>query len=253
MIHIVALALIFFVTCAITVVTGGTALVTVPAMILFGIPARTALATNMVTLTMMSVGGTLPFLRGEEFDRGRVPLLIALTMTGSVIGALLVFAVPIELLPLIIPFAMVVVLVFLVANPRMGIRGETHLSRARIVTGYAAALVLGIYGGFFSGGYVTLLMASFVFFFGYSFLRSMAMSRLMNIASSFIATCVFAWHGAIEWKLAGELGIAAFAGAFVGARWAKRVPEKWLRRVFVTAVALLALKSFAVDIPWSRI
>jgi uncharacterized protein len=248
-----ALAGIFFVTCVVTVVTGGTALITVPAMILFGIPARTALATNMVTLTLMSTGGTLPFLRGEELDRQRAPGLIALTLTGSVIGALLVFVVPPDILPLIIPVAMILVLVFLLANPVRGLRETGQYSSARIRTGYAAIFVLAIYGGFFSGGYVTMLIAAGVFFFGYPFLRAIAMSRLMNIASSLIASGIFAWHRAIEWKLAILLGCVAFAGALAGAHWARRVPQKLLRLVFVVAVAALAIKSLIVDVPWAKL
>jgi uncharacterized membrane protein YfcA len=249
----IALAGIFFVTCVVTVVTGGTALITVPAMIVFGIPARTALATNMVTLTLMSTGGTLPFLRGKELDRPRVPGLIALTLTGSVIGALLVFLVPAEILPLIIPVAMILVLAFLLANPAQGLHQAAAPSQARVRGGYIAIFVLAIYGGFFSGGYVTMLMAAGVCFFGYSFLRAMAMSRLMNIASSLIASGIFAWHGAIQWKLAILLGCAAFAGALAGAHWARRVPQKLLRIVFVAAVAALALKSLIFDVPWSRL
>ncbi len=244
-----ALGAIFFITSLITVVTGGTALITVPAMILFGIPPRTALATNMVTLTLLSMGGTLPFLRGKELDWARVPGLIVLTLTGSIIGARLVFVVPAEILPLIIPIAMILVLAFLLSHPRQGLNQTPAPSRARVQTGYAVVFVLAIYGGFFSGGYVTMLIAACVFFLGYSFLRALAMARLMNIASSLIASSIFAWHGAIEWKLALSMGCVAFAGALAGAHWARRIPERLLRLVFVAAVAALALKSLIFDVP----
>jgi len=209
----------------------------------------------MVTLTMMSMGGSLPFMRGKALDRARLPGLITITLISSVLGALVVFMVPAEILPLLIPMAMVLVLVlvFLLGNHRRGIQDEAPPSRARIRAGYFSIFALGIYGGFFSGGYVTMLIASCVGFFRYSFLRAMAMSRVMNIASSLIATCVFAWHGAIEWKLAMFLGCTAFAGALVGARWARQIPEKVLRSVFITAVAILAIKSLVFDVPWSRL
>lgn len=70
------------------VVTGSTSLITVPAMSQFHIEPRIALATNMFALTFMSVGGALPFLRGQGMNRKRLPLLIALTLAGSLIGAL---------------------------------------------------------------------------------------------------------------------------------------------------------------------
>jgi uncharacterized membrane protein YfcA len=63
------LILIFFVTSAISVVTGSTSLITVPAMFQFHIEPRTALATNMFALTFMSIGGALPFARSQGVNR----------------------------------------------------------------------------------------------------------------------------------------------------------------------------------------
>lgn len=95
------LILIFVVTSAISVVTGSTSLITVPAMLQFHIEPRTALATNMFALTFMSVGGAFPFLRGHAVDRGRLPLLTALTLAGSVIEAFLLLLIPNHSVPII--------------------------------------------------------------------------------------------------------------------------------------------------------
>ena len=202
----------------------------------------------MASLTLMSVGGVIPFLKGPELDRAKAPKLIVLTLLGSVIGAMLVFEVPAAWLPRIIPFAMLFMLAFLLMNPRMGSGITPHTEAAvtsgrRIRAGYFAMFLLAIYGGFFSGGYVTLLIAACVFFFRYSFLRAIVMARLMNVGSSLIATSIFAWHGAIDWKLAGITGAAAFAGGIAGAGLAGRISERLLRFVFMGAVAVLALTS----------
>jgi hypothetical protein len=246
---VAALAAIFFFTCVITVVTGATALITVPAMILFGVPPRTAFAINMVTLACLSTGGTLPFWRTREIDWRRVPGLMGLTLIGSAAGALLVFAVPAKTLPAVIPFAMLTVLGFLLLQPRAGI-APGPVSPARMRTGYAITLTLGIYAGFLSGGYVTMMIAACMFFFGYPFLRAMAMTRVLNVGSSLLATCVFAVNGAVDWPLALILGAAAFAGGFAGSRIARRVPEKLLRGIFLAAVVGLAIKSLIYDVPW---
>ena len=199
------------------------------------IPVRTALATNMFTLTVMSVGSVIPFVRGAEVDRQRALPLVILTLIGSTVGALLVFVVPSEWLPKIIPFAMLFVLGFLLLKPKVG--------KLRSRAGYIAAFILAIYGGFFSGGYVTMLIAACTFFFGYSLLRAIVMARLMNVASSLIATSIFAWHGTIDWKLAAITGTAAFAGGVAGGRMARLMPERLLRFIFVAAVAGLAIKA----------
>jgi len=62
------LIVVFFFTSVISVVTGSTSLITVPVMIALGIEAHVAVATNMLALTFMSVGGSLAFVsRGVCF------------------------------------------------------------------------------------------------------------------------------------------------------------------------------------------
>src|ERR1035437_4306296 len=97
-----ALTVIYFLTALVTVVTGSTTLITVPVMLQFGIEPRTAVATNMLALMMLSFGGTLPFVNTSAIDRPRTPLLVALTLAGSAAGALLLFAVPPKWMTLII-------------------------------------------------------------------------------------------------------------------------------------------------------
>jgi uncharacterized membrane protein YfcA len=66
------LTAIFLVTSGVSVVTGSTSLITVPTMFAFGIAPRTAIATNMFALTFLSMGGSLPFLRGRGIHRKRL-------------------------------------------------------------------------------------------------------------------------------------------------------------------------------------
>ena len=58
--QLVLLVIIFLVTSAVSVVTGSTSLITVPAMLQLHVEPRTALATNMFALTFMSMGASIP-------------------------------------------------------------------------------------------------------------------------------------------------------------------------------------------------
>ena len=95
------LVIVFLFTSIISVVTGSTSLITVPAMLQGGIDAHVAVATNMFALTWMSIGGTLPFLQTAVIDRGRLPSLIILTLMGSIAGAILLILIPSASLPVI--------------------------------------------------------------------------------------------------------------------------------------------------------
>ena len=97
-----------------------------------------------------------------------------------------------------------------------------------MAAGYAAAFALGVYGGFFSGGYVTLLTAADVALFGMTFVEAIGVTKLTNVFSSLVATLVFMWRGLIDYRLGLLLGAAMFVGALAGGRPATRLSNLWL-------------------------
>jgi uncharacterized protein len=229
------------------VVTGSTSLITVPVMISVGMEAHGAIATNMMALTFMSVGGSLPFMRNPVVSRKGLPVLIGLTLVGSALGALLVLDVPVRALRITIAAAMTAVAIFSIVNKDMGNASrKVPSSRLGALAGFGLTFVLSIYGGFFSGGYVTMLTAVFVALLGMTFLQAVATTKLINIFSSGIATLVFLWHGMVNLKLGMILGISMFLGALLGSRIALLLSAKWLRRIFIAAVLGLAVKMLFV-------
>jgi uncharacterized membrane protein YfcA len=46
-----------------------------------------------------------------------------------------------------------------------------------------------------------MLTAVFVFFFGLTFLQSVATTKIINLFSSLVATVIFALHGVVDYKL----------------------------------------------------
>jgi uncharacterized protein len=232
---------IFFLTSVVSVVTGSTSLITVPLMIAMGIEPHVAVATNMMALIFMSAGGSLPFARKGVIERRLLPVSIGLTVVGSGIGALLLIRIPTRALQLTIVVAMIAVAVFSLLKRGNG-STELPVSDNRTITGYVITFALAVYGGFFSGGYVTMLTAVFVVFFGLTFLRSVATTKVINIFSSAVAMAVFAWRGIVDYKLGIVLGMTMFVGALIGGQVALRLPAVWLRWVFLIAVVGLAAK-----------
>jgi uncharacterized protein len=238
---------IFFLTSVISVVTGSTSLITVPVLIAFGMEPHIAIATNMLALTFMSVGGSVPFLRSSAIRRNYPPasivLIVGLTIVGSGLGAMLLLTVPLRAVQLTIAVAMIAVTIFTLAKPDLGLSIiEKPVPRSAAITGYGLTFLLAVYGGFFSGGYVTLLTASLVAFFGMTFLQCVATTKVINVFSSAVATVVFLWRGAVDVKLGIVLGAAMFLGALLGGHIALKLHPVWLRRIFITAVVGLAIK-----------
>ncbi|MGB9177863.1 MAG: sulfite exporter TauE/SafE family protein [Pyrinomonadaceae bacterium] len=249
--QIIVLAVLFFLTSVVGVVTGSNSLIAVPAMFQVGIDPRVAVATNMFGLTFMAVGGTLPFLGKGVIDRKRLPALVSLTLCGSVLGALLVLVVPSRSLPLIISIAMIAVALFSLWKRDAGVvPPDVAPARKVEVTAYALTFTLGIYGGFFSGGYVTVLTAVFVALFGMTFVEAVSTTKIVNVFSSLVASIIFMARGLVDYKLGILLAAVMFAGAYVGARVTLKLNNTWLRRIFLATVIVLALKILFYDSLW---
>lgn len=247
-IQLVILVAVFFVTSGVSVVTGSTSVITVPMMFQFGVDPRVAVATNMFALTFMSVGGSLPFLKTNTVKKRRLPLLIVLTLLGSAIGAMFLLIIPSKVVPVIVSTAIIGLAVFSMVYRNSGIESSPLLpDRSLELTGYALTFLLGIYGGLFSGGYVTILTAVFVATFRMTFIEAIATTKLINGVSSGIATVIFAWRGLVDYRLGAILGVTMFIGALLGARYARRLSNLWLRRIYLAAVWLLGLKTLLFD------
>lgn len=239
---LIILIVVFFLTCVVGVVTGSNSLIAVPVMFQLGVDPRVAVATNMFALVFMSIGGTIPFVRQGKIDYGRLSPLIALTTVGSAIGAAIVGLISSETVKLIVSVAMIAVVVFTILRRKPVSRKLGQASGLSLVITFVLTFMLGIYGGLYSGGYVTILTATLVAFFGMTYSESVASTKLINVFSSSIATVVFMWQGLVDYKLGLILGLTMFVGGYVGAHYATKLDEVWLRRIFMTAVVLLAVK-----------
>ena len=236
---------VFFVTAAVGVVTGSNSLITVPMMMQLEIDPKVAVATNMFGLTFMSIGASIPFIRNGSVERKRLPRLLALTLAGSGIGAVLVGVISGAAMRGVVAASMLAVIGFILLQPGSGTEESAPKGRILTVAAYAISFVLAVYGGLYSGGYVTMLTACFVALFGMRFTEAVATTKVVNVFSSSVATLVFIWHGLVDWTLGTILAVTMFTAAYIGAHTLTKLSDVWLKRIFISFALVLALKTLA--------
>lgn len=250
---LILLIAVVFIVCAIGVVTGSQSLVTVPMMFQFGIDSRVAVATNMFGMTFMSLGGTIPFVGKGVFDRKRMPLFVILTLISSALGAGLVGLISSQLMPLVISISMICVVFFSLVKRNVGVAKNQNQSASSEFLVYFLTFLLGIYGGLYSGGYTTILTVVYVGFANMTFTEAVANTKLINFFSSLVATIVFAAQGLIDYKLGAVLAATMFVAGFVGGKFATKINDVWLKRIFLATVLALAIKILFFDFLKSQI
>ena len=234
------LAAVSFVAGIFAAITGGTSLLTVPVMLVAGMSAGSAVATNMLVITSLSIGSALRFRRAGIAPGNPTVGLVLVSLPGSVLGACLAVHMSELALRTVIAVALVGMTIVLGFQPKLTTRPRAVRTR---IAGYVAMAIWAIYGGMYSGGYATVLTLACVFFFGLSLLEAIAVAKVVNLAGSLAATLLLVSQGRVQWDIGLAMSATALVGGWLGAHFALRWGPQTLRRLLFVAVAGLGAKA----------
>jgi uncharacterized membrane protein YfcA len=242
---IVVLSALMVLTGAMGAITGGNSLINVPILIAFGVAPRAAIATNMFAVIFMTVSATARFMGRGLYKAPMLVKLCAITAVTSTLGALATVKMPETLVKAVVGLSMGALVLFIAFGPKAPERSGPPKAP---VLGLVLTAVLGVYGGFFSGGYTTLMTVVGTACLGMTMLESVAMMKPVNLVSCAVASIVFAAAGLIDFKLGVPLAIANLVGGWVGAHLALRVSAASVKRIFLASVSLFAIKLLGYDV-----
>ncbi len=238
---IILLCIVFFPVSMVGVSTGGLSLINVPLLIFAGLPPQQAIATNMLGLTFMSISGAAGFAKEIKKLSGALIIKLSLvTAIASFLGARIVLMIDENVLKNIIAAVILVVTILVFFSKNLGLKQfKTGLNRRS--AGWIIVFILGIYGGFFSGGYITMLTYTFLFFWGMTFIQAVGLTKVLNIFSSGAACVYFIYTGTINFRYGIPLAAVMFAGGYTGAKIAVFKGNNWLRYIFLAAAAAMGV------------
>jgi uncharacterized membrane protein YfcA len=88
-----------------------------------------------------------------------------------------------------------------------------------------------------------MLTAVYVAFFGLTFSEAVASTKFINVFSSLVATVIFMWQGLVDYHLGLVLAVTMFVAAYISAKTVTKLNDVWLKRIFITTVLILAVKT----------
>ena len=244
--EIIIVCVVYFFAGIISVSVGGTSLITVPLLIALGMGPKIAIATNMFSLIFVSITGAIGFRKEIKNHHHKLILgFTILTLIGSALGAQLVLTMDENIIKKVVASICVIIALLLIVKKDLGTKvGSEKISKPRFLVGGILIFILGIYGGFFSGGYVTMLSYVLVFIFGMSFLETAFTTKIFNIFSSLIACVFFYKSNLINFSVGIPIAISVSLGAIIGTKLAIKKGNAWIRDLFIIIVIILAIKLF---------
>ena len=222
---------------------GGGGLISLPAYLLAGLPAHSAIATNKLSSTCGTTLSTVRFLRHGLINLKLALPAAAAAFAGSALGARLSLLVSEEVMKYIL-FAVLPVAAFFVLNRHLfqDRGGEAVADRRTLIVCVLSALVIGAYDGFYGPGTGTFLIIAFTVFARMSVSAANAQAKVINLTSNITSLAVFLLNGQVVFLLGLAGALCNMAGNYVGSGLALTRGAKIVRPVILAVLLLLFLK-----------
>jgi uncharacterized protein len=236
---VILMFLVAFLAGWVDTLAGGGGLLTLPALMLAGLPPVAALATNKAQGFVGTLTATLMLtLKGHLKIISLLPLITAAAL-GSMLGTLLIQKVDTGWLHWGIPFLLIGVAGYFLASPRVG-RQESRARLSEKVYGLTTVPLIGFYDGAIGPGAGSFFAASGVALRGQTLLQATIRAKLFNFTTNIISMALFAAAGQVAWIIAMAMMLGQFCGALLASHTMLHGGERLIRPLVILMCVLMS-------------
>jgi len=232
---------------ALNAVAGGGSFIAFPALLFTGVPPIQANATNTVALWVGVTASTGAYRNRLDLSR-RVFVPLAITsLIGGVAGAYLLLHTPAQTFLRVLPWLMLGATLLFLFGGRLGRSGQglgRDISTSALVFASVFELLVAVYGGYFGGGMgiVNLAMLAAI---GMTDIHAMnALKVVLGGIINGVAVVTFILARAVVWKQGAIMIAGGMLGGYLGAHYAQKLPQAWIRSFVILVGALMTAYFF---------
>ncbi|MGB8964135.1 MAG: sulfite exporter TauE/SafE family protein [Candidatus Cybelea sp.] len=227
---------------ALNSVAGGGSFLSFPALLFAGVPAISANATNNAAMWVGTIGSARGYHEEVGAHRGMLLPVVCASLAGSLIGACLLLVTPQALFVRLIPWLLFFATLVFALSPLLTRR--TDAAPRHAPWQIAAQFAVAIYGGYFGAGMGILMLALLAFSGLPSFNAQNAIKNVLAVAINGIALVPFVIARIVDWRFAVPMALLALMGGYFGARFFRRVPQRFARVVVVVIGGAMTIVFF---------
>lgn len=198
-------------------IAGGGGLLTLPALLMAGLPPAEAIATNKLQGTFGVAASSFAFWRAGHIDFAELAPAVAAAAVGAVLGSLAVQWIDPAWLRRAVPVILLVVAAYFAFAPQLG-SGDRKARLGRVAFALGAALPIAAYDGFLGPGTGSMLLIAFIALYGADLMAAIAGTKLLNFTSNIVSLAVFAAMGNVNYRVGLAMAAGQVLGAQLGAR-----------------------------------
>ncbi len=215
----------------INTLAGGGSNLTIPALMVLGMPPDVANATNRVGVILQAIIGAKQFRKHKKLPTNDFKAIIIPLLIGAFIGGLTASYAPQVLLKYLLLGAMLSVATIILIRPNVIAPpiGTTPNTMAEKPHAWWWLLAAGFYGGFVQAGVGFILITTFAGILRYDLVRSNALKVLCTIFFTAIALGIFIINDQVRWIPGLILAIGTMIGAVIGVKMALKISQQSLK------------------------
>ena len=217
-----------------TMAGGGSAL-TVPLLVLAGVPGNQANGSNRVGILAASASAVLSFRSSKATSLDGSSKVLLPTVIGSGIGSVAISQIADDTFETVFGVLMIPIVILTVLKPKPKLEVEPWPAWVT----FAVFLGIGMYGGAFQAG-VGLVLLTALTRAGYDLVTANNIKVFINLVVTAIALPVFIINGDVVWGPALILAAGFLAGGWFGAKLAVKGGEQLVRIFMIVAALYLA-------------
>lgn len=217
---------------------GGGGLISLPTMLLLGMPIHSAIGANKVSNTVSSFSSFFTLYKRKQITLKDSLWLIPISLGGGLTGGFIASQLSASNLYVLAIFLLA--FAFLTSFIGKGnFTGKEPLKLTR-VSG-PGLFGIGIYDGLFGPGQGTLMLYLFSYL-NIAYVKSVGLVRLATFSSCFGAAISYISSGVIIWPLTLALMAGSITGAQLGVRIAEKIKPQYVKPILRIVTALLILQ-----------
>jgi uncharacterized membrane protein YfcA len=240
------LALLFFtaiVAGIIDTIAGGGGLITVPAILLTGLPPALALGTSRFQAMVGECNASRRFLRHGGINLKLILPGLLYAFFGAAVGSCTVKYIHPDILSKIIPFLTLAVLIYIIfSNQILKISEKFIISPNTFYC--VAGLIIGFYNGFFGPGTGSFWVFALMFFLAFDLKQATLYGKLLNTAGTLAATVYFVYARLVNYEIALTMSGGQLIGTYIGSHLVIKKGTELIRPVFIGVVSILTISLF---------
>ena len=219
-----------------TLASSGSA-ISLPIFLFLGFPPHVANATNRLGVLTAACSSTVVFARQGKIDWTHVPHVLAPTVTGAVLGALLADTLSDRDLRTVIILAVVMSLILVLIGAKRFLGAAPREHRRFGPPQMVILFLVGVWTGLIVLDGYTYLLLTLVLAVGYDLVGANALKVVAGIGVTVVAIALFADRAEVEWVAGSLMSFGAMAGGWLGAKLAATERSKvWVFRVLVVTI-----------------